>query len=221
METKVYNMKGEVVGDIQLSDAVFGLPWNAALVQQVVEAERENARSNTAHTKDRSEVSGGGRKPWRQKGTGRARHGSIRSPLWVGGGVTHGPRASRVYNKKINTQARRKALLVSLSEKARDGEVVVLEDISFPEPKTRHAATMFQALMGGGVSGIGKKGGSTLLALPSGGRDSVRAFRNLPYVRSSEARNLNVSQVLGMKYIVFPKASLSALDVFTKKHDRK
>jgi large subunit ribosomal protein L4 len=211
MKINIYNTKGEQVGTTELPEAVFGLPWNAALVHQVVAAERVNSRSNNAHTKDRSEVSGGGKKPWRQKGTGRARHGSIRSPIWIGGGVTHGPRVDRIYEQKINKRMRRKALLVSLSGKARDGEVVVLEDFAFPEARTRQAAAVFQALAKKGVDRIGQKGGTTLVALTSTDTHAVRATQNLSHVCSYEARNLTTQQVLGAKYIVFPKASLSVL----------
>src|SRR3989338_4765075 len=158
METPLYNMAGEKMGMVNLPDAVFSLPWNAALVKQVVEASRTNKRANTAHTKDRGEVSGGGKKPWKQKGTGRARHGSIRSPLWVGGGVTHGPRTERVYDQKINKRMRRKALLVSLSGKAKSGEIVVMEDVSFPEGRTRQAYALFRALATKG--GIGDMDGT-------------------------------------------------------------
>ncbi|MEK7173963.1 MAG: 50S ribosomal protein L4, partial [Patescibacteria group bacterium] len=156
MQTPVYNMEGKQAGTVDLPDSIFGLPWNGALVKQVVEAEAANLRSGTAHTKDRSEVAGGGKKPWRQKGTGRARHGSIRSPLWVGGGVTHGPRNSRRYDEKVNVRARRKALLVSLSGKARDGEIIVFDEIAFPEAKTRHAAQMFRSLAAAGVRNAGE-----------------------------------------------------------------
>ena len=108
METNVYNQKGEKVSEIKLSDTVFGLPWNSDLVHQVVVAMTANIRSPWAHTKTRGEVSGGGRKPWRQKGLGKARHGSIRSPIWVGGGVAHGPRKDKDYSVKINIKAKKK-----------------------------------------------------------------------------------------------------------------
>ena len=108
METNVYNQKGEKVSEIKLSDTVFGLPWNSDLVHQVVVAMTANIRSPWAHTKTRGEVSGGGWKPWRQKGLGKVRHGSIRSPIWVGGGVAHGPRKDKDYSVKINIKAKKK-----------------------------------------------------------------------------------------------------------------
>jgi large subunit ribosomal protein L4 len=216
MEILLYNKDGRKAGAIQAPERVFGLPWNAALVQQVVTAERANARTGIAHAKDRSEVSGGGKKPWRQKGTGRARHGSTRSPIWVGGGVTHGPRSERTYAQKINKRMRSKALFVSLSEKARDGEIIMIEDMQFPEARTRHAARLFRALSAEGVERIADKGGSTLVATGPTNAETVRALRNIPYVKFCEARNLTTAQVLAVKYIVFPKTALPALETRAK-----
>jgi large subunit ribosomal protein L4 len=127
MEAKIYNIQGKEAGNITLPENIFGLPWNADLVHQVVTAMQANARGPVAHTKDRGEVRGGGRKPWQQKGTGRARHGSIRSPIWKGGGITHGPRNDKIYAQKVNRQARQKALLVALSRKYKDGEIVFVD----------------------------------------------------------------------------------------------
>lgn len=216
METAVYNMQGEKVGTIELSDTVFGLVWNAALVKQVVEAEEANNRANTAHTKDRGEVAGGGKKPWRQKGTGRARHGSIRSPLWVGGGVTHGPRTERVYDQKVNKHMRRKALLVSLSGKAQSGEIVIMEDLMFPEARTRQAVSLFRGLAANGFPHIGGKKGTALVALPTYDQSAIRAIRNLSHVQSCETRNISAHRVLEAKYIVMPKSSLPVFDALLK-----
>ena len=124
METKIYNQKGKEAGKITLPEEVFGLPWNADLVHQVVTSMLGNARTPVAHTKIRGEVRGGGKKPWKQKGTGRARHGSTRSPIWVGGGVTHGPRNDKIYARKINRKMKAKALYTILSKKAKDGEIL-------------------------------------------------------------------------------------------------
>ncbi|OHA54733.1 MAG: 50S ribosomal protein L4, partial [Candidatus Terrybacteria bacterium RIFCSPLOWO2_02_42_20] len=109
MESKLYNQKAEEAGKIDLPETVFNLPWNSDLVHQVVTAMQANLRSPWAHTKTRGEVSGGGKKPWRQKGLGKARHGSIRSPIWVGGGIAHGPRKDKDYSVKINAKAKKKA----------------------------------------------------------------------------------------------------------------
>ena len=217
METNLYNMEGEKTGTVELPESVFGLRWIAALVKQVVEAGRANRRANTAHTKDRGEVSGGGKKPWKEKGTGRARHGSIRSPLWIGGGVTHGPRAERTYDQKINKRMRRKALLISLSGKAKEGEIVVMEDLSFPEGRTRQAHALFRALVTkGGIANIGGIKGTALVTLSTHDVFTVRALRNLPRVQSCEVRNVNVEDVLGAKYVIVPKSSLSVLESLAK-----
>ena len=117
MKVKVYNQDGKPEGTIDLSESIFNRPWNADLVHQVVTGMQANARSGRAHTKDRGEVRGGGKKPWRQKGTGRARHGSIRSPLWRGGGVTFGPTQDQNFSLKINKKAKRKSILMGLSDK--------------------------------------------------------------------------------------------------------
>ncbi len=143
MYVKLYNQSAEEIGTTELPDAVFGLKWNPDLVHQVVTSYAANRRAGTAHAKTRGEVRGGGKKPWRQKGTGRARHGSIRSPIWKGGGVTHGPRKEKDYSKKINKKMARKALLTVFSAKARDGEIAVMDTMAFPEGKTKHAAAVF------------------------------------------------------------------------------
>src|SRR3990167_3847268 len=143
MKTDLYNQSGDVIGDVNLPDAIFGLKPKINLIHQAVVAQTANGRKVLAHTKDRSEVRGGGKKPWRQKGLGRARHGSIRSPIWSGGGVTHGPRKEKNYAKKINKKMAKKAFYTVLSAKARDNEIIVLDDLKFAEPKTKLAAEMF------------------------------------------------------------------------------
>src|SRR3989338_3994717 len=143
MKVKIYNQSAKETGTVELPDSVFGLKWNADLVHQVVTSQAANLRRGTAHAKDRAQVRGGGRKPWRQKGTGRARHGSIRSPIWRGGGVTHGPLKEKNYAKKINKKMAKKAFYTVLSAKARDNEIIVLDDLKFAEPKTKLAAEMF------------------------------------------------------------------------------
>ncbi len=133
MEAKVYSQIGKEVSSVKLPENVFGLPWNAraeSLVHQVAVSMMANKRTPIAHTKTRGEVAGTGKKPWRQKGTGRARHGSRRSPIWVGGGVAHGPRNDKDYSKKINKKMKAKALFTILSRKFKDGEVVFLDNIS-------------------------------------------------------------------------------------------
>src|SRR5579872_7365345 len=132
LSATVYDQKGKESGTVTLPDAVFGLKWNADLAHQVATSMESSARTNVAHTKNRGDVRGGGKKPWQQKGTGRARHGSTRSPLWVGGGVAHGPRNDKNYNRKINRKMKSAALAAVLSAKAKANEIILVEDFALP-----------------------------------------------------------------------------------------
>lgn len=196
---------------MELPDNIFGLKWNPDLVHQVVTSYAANRRAGTAHTKFRGEVSGGGRKPWRQKGTGRARHGSIRSPIWKGGGVTHGPRTEKDYSKKINKKMATKALYTVLSAKARDGEILVLDEVRFPEAKTKAASAMFRRFSAKDEFTRIGKGKGVLVALAGKDPTARRAIRNLPYAGVDEARNLNACEALRYRYIMFPKQAIAAL----------
>ena len=211
MKVKIYNQEGEETGMIDLPDRVFGLKWNADLVHQVITSLQANRRRGTAHAKDRGEVRGGGKKPWRQKGTGRARHGSIRSPIWVGGGVAHCPTKENDFHKKIPKKMAKKALHVALSAKAREGEVIVMDDVSLPEGKTKHAASLFQKLAQ--HEGLRRltKGNGVLVATDKKEVQTRRAIRNLPYVGMDEARNLNAYEAMKYKYILFSKSALEIL----------
>ena len=137
IKIKIYNQKAEAVGEMQLSSKVFGVPVNEALVHQAVVTQMANERQVIAHTKDRSEVRGGGRKPWKQKGTGRARHGSSRSPIWIGGGVTFGPRNERNFKMRLNKKMKQNALLMALSDKAATGNLLALDKLEMAEFKTK------------------------------------------------------------------------------------
>jgi len=207
MEAKVYNQKGEEAGTIKLPIKIFGLPWNADLVHQVITSLRSDARRNTAQVKDRSEVRGGGRKPWRQKGTGRARHGSIRSPLWRGGGVTHGPTTKRNYVKKINKKMKSRALCTVLSQKLRDQEVVFVEDLVFAQPKTKEAQVVLNQLARlPALTKLNyKKGKRALIAAPKLDGAMVKSFRNIPSAQVGEVRNLNPLTVLQYKYLILSR----------------
>ena len=136
MKTDLYNQAGEIINQVELPDQVFGLKINSDLLYQAVMAQLGNSRQVLAHTKGRSEVRGGGKKPWRQKGTGRARHGSIRSPIWKGGGVTFGPTKERNFSKTINKKMKRKALFMALSSKVTDQQLMVFDHLSIEKPKT-------------------------------------------------------------------------------------
>lgn len=216
MEAKVYNKTGNEAGSITLPQRVFGVPLRLNLVHHVVVSMQANARSPVAHTKDRSEVSGGGRKPWRQKGTGRARHGSRRSPLWVGGGVTFGPRNERNYAKKINKKVKTKALASVLSEKLSNGKILFVENIALSDGKTKEAVEVFQGLSSiPGVSEIAsRKRNNVLFAMASVDEYTKRGFRNFSNSAIKDIRSMNLLDVLKYKYLVIvdPKEAVKILE---------
>lgn len=216
MESKVYNQHGKESGTINLPENVFGLPWNADLVHQVAVSMQANLRMPVAHVKDRGAVRGGGKKPWRQKGTGRARHGSIRSPLWVGGGVTHGPTNEKVFARKINKAMKVKALSVLLSKKLKDKEVLFVDGITLPVAKTKEAKVVLEALCGiKGFEYLNKKKTNALyLTLPKKDVAIERSFANFRALSIGELRNLNVLDILNAKYLVVvsPEESLKILE---------
>ena len=213
MESKLYNQKAEEAGKIDLPETVFNLPWNSDLVHQVVTAMRANLRSPWAHTKTRGEVSGGGKKPWRQKGLGKARHGSIRSPIWVGGGIAHGPRKDKDYSVKINAKAKKKAFYTVLSQKLRDNEILFLDKMDFSQPKTKEAVEVVNSLskIGGFEKMKNKKKNKAILALDKKEPNVSKSFRNIPGMEIYQARNLNILDILNFKYLVIanPKEALS------------
>lgn len=209
MEYKLYNQKAENIGKVDLPDDVFALSANRDLLHQVVTSQMSNKRQNIAHTKDRGEVKGGGKKPWRQKGTGRARHGSIRSPIWKGGGVTFGPRKERNFERKINKKMARKALFVALSLKAKDKEIVVLDNLNFDNWKTKEMAGVMKRIS----ELFPVKHGSVLVITPGNMAETVqRVAKNLPKVDVMEAKNLNALNVLARKNLLVFKDSIDVLN---------
>ncbi|MEA1929815.1 MAG: 50S ribosomal protein L4 [Patescibacteria group bacterium] len=216
METTVYNQEGKETGKVTLPEQLFGLPWNSDLVHQVVVGMQANLRTNTAVAKGRGVVRGGGRKPWRQKGTGRARHGSIRSPLWRGGGVTHGPTAERDYHQKINHKMRNKALLTVLSQKQRDGELVFVDRLEITAPKTGMAQQAVNKLgrATGHKSLTYRNGKRVLFLVPQSGEALTKSFHNLPGAAIEEVRNLNPLNALTYQYLIFadPESGLPVLE---------
>ena len=219
MEAKIYNIQGNEAGSITLPEGIFGLPWNADLVHQVVTSMRSNARGRIAHTKDRGEVRGGGRKPWQQKGTGRARHGSSRSPIWKGGGVTHGPRKDKIYTKTISQQMRQKALLVALSRKWKDGEVIFVDSIVTETPKTKTAKAMLAGFSKIGID-MNKEKNVALIALPVAHAPTQKSFNNFGNVEMTEVRNLNPVSVLSSKYLIIADPN-AAIETLSKKRVAK
>jgi large subunit ribosomal protein L4 len=203
MKTTVYNTKGKETGSVELPEAIFGTAWNADLVHQVVTAMMSNARDPIAHTKTRGEVRGGGKKPWQQKGLGRARHGSIRSPIWVGGGVAHGPRNDKNFARKINKKMKTKALHAILSKKLKDNEIIFVDTLSFAEPKAKDARTILTSLAGiKGFEKLNKRRNAAFVALPGKDRMIEKSFNNFGNIEVGEVRNLNPLHVLNYKYLV-------------------
>ena len=217
MKADIYNKKGEISKSIDLPEDIFGLSWNADLVHQVFESMRSNARANTAHTKDRSEVRGGGKKPWRQKGTGRARHGSRRSPIWAGGGITFGPRTERNYSKKINQKMKTKALFTVLSKKLNDGQILFIEDMnsSFSTGKTKDFIDILQVLEKiDGFETINTKKHNNIFMTVFEPNDVVkRGAKNIAHLTLRDIKNLNVVDLLNYRYIVIsnPEESITFL----------
>jgi len=204
MEAKIYNQKGAVAGEISLPAKVFGAKWRSDLVHQVVQSMRSNKRAGTADTKDRGEVRGGGKKPWKQKGTGQARHGSSRSPIWVGGGVTHGPLAEKNYKRKISKKMRAQALFSVLSKKLKDGEIIFVETLALPSIKTKDAVKVVQNLskISGWKTVDASKKPRVLTALFERSDKTEKSFRNIPALEIAFMKNLNPFDVLNYKYLL-------------------
>lgn len=214
MNAKVYNQNGKESGEIKLPEAVFGAPWKEALVHQVAVSMMGNERNPIAHTKSRGEVSGTGKKPWRQKGTGRARHGSRRSPIWVGGGIAHGPRNERDYSRKINKKMKVQALFSLLSRKLKDGEVVFLDDLSFKAPKAKDAKGVISALSKvNDMAGLARKNNAAFIALQGKDENVIKSFGNFGNLELGLLKDLNVLDLLQYRYLVItkPDESLKAL----------
>lgn len=201
MKTAVYSAKGQKISDIELKPEVFGQKVNEGLIYQVVRAEMANTRLGAAKTKTRAEVSGGGAKPWRQKGTGRARAGSIRSPLFVGGGTVFGPRP-RNYELKVPRKMRKAALKSALSAKAKDKEIIVVDKLAFKEPKTKEAQEVITKLK------VDKK--STIL-VEKADENVTKSFRNLPNTKVISLDQLSSYAVLDNKVLIITKDALSKL----------
>ena len=199
----VYNLKGEKIKDIELSDSVFGLPANDALLHQVYVSQYANRRQVVAHTKDRAERAGSGRKPWRQKGTGRARVGSVRSPIWRKGGVIFGPTKDRNFKKNIPKKMNRKALAVAFSRKLADKEIVVIDNLKLKEVKTKIMSKALESL---------KLKGSILVGFCKDEKKSKKASRNIPKVENIDVENLNVFDILNHKYLVISEEGIKFLE---------
>lgn len=211
MQFPLYNQNAEEIGKINLPDSVFGLKINTDLLHQVVMSLISNQRQVLAHAKGRSEVRGGGKKPWRQKGTGRARHGSIRSPIWKGGGATFGPSKERNFKKKINKKMLRKALLMAISSKAQNRQLLIVDDIKLNQAKTKEMALILKNISK--LFETNKNQPSVLMVMPSADNDVKRAAQNLPTLNTVEVRNINPLLILSSKYLLLIK---NAADILKK-----
>lgn len=198
----VYNMQGSQVGEIELNDAVFGVPFNEAAVHNAVVMLLANRRAGTHSTKTRAEVSGGGRKPWRQKGTGRARAGSIRSPLWRKGGIVFGPKP-RSYRYSLPKKARRLALKSVLSAKVAEGNIIVLDSLHFDQPKTKSMVNVLKAL------NVDNK---ALVVTAGKDENVIKSSRNIPGISPVEAARVNVYNVLNHEKMVITKDAVAKVE---------
>ena len=208
IKADLHNIKGEKEKEINLPESVFGVKINSDLIYQVVRMQMLLRRQNTAHTKDRSEKRGGGRKPWRQKGTGRARHGSRRSPLWRGGGVTFGPRNERNYKKKINKKVKRKAVFMVLSAKKEKEMIFFVSSLDVKEPKTKEVKNFLKNTF------CDK---STLIVLPEVDKNVILATRNIENVDTIQAKDLNALDLLSYKHLVVPEKAVDVIEKNFKK----
>lgn len=199
----IYNQEGKVVGDLSLNDKIFAVKPNAGLVHEAVTAQRANARRSISNTKNRGEVRGGGKKPWKQKGTGRARQGSIRSPQWVGGGIVFGPRAERNFELKINRKAKQKALFMALSDKLINKQLLVIDTVNTESAKTKVVAEMIKKL---------PVGRTILLVSPKADATLMRMVRNLPAVTLVSSNSVNLVDVLGHKSVAFLKDAVASFE---------
>jgi len=200
----VKNIAGKDVKEIELVDFVFNVPSNNTLLHQIYIAQTSNLRKPIAHTKDRSERSGSGIKPWRQKGTGRARAGSAQSPLWRKGGVTFGPTKDRNFSKDTNQKMRQKAVMIALSEKIRSGKMIVVDNFNYSEKKTKLFAETLKA--------FGVTNRSLVLSLTGDERALTVMSRNIPKVENTPTEMLNVMQLLDREYLIITEAGIKNLE---------
>ena len=203
MKTIVYNFEGKKVKDIELAEGVFNVPQNAELLHEVYVSMDSNQRVAIAHTKGRGEVAGSGRKPWKQKGTGRARVGSVRNPIWRGGGVVFGPTKDRNFKKKINKKANTKAILMALSEKFRSEKLIVVDKFEAENKKTKDVANGLAAL---------KIKGTILVNLSQAEKENYLYVRNLKNVKCIPVDNLNVLDLLNHKNLILSEESVKYLE---------
>ncbi len=210
MKVSVYNQKGDLTQEIELNDQIFGQKFNSQFIHQIYTKILSNRRQPIASTKDRSEVKGGGRKPWPQKGTGRARHSSIRSPLWKGGGITFGPRQKeRNFKKKINRKENKIALSQILSQKLKDKEIIIVENLEIEKTKTKEIYSLLNNLI---KKEKGKPFKKTILLIESKDKEIKRISRNIPSLKVMTVESIDLLDLLNCKYLILKKDILPLLE---------
>jgi large subunit ribosomal protein L4 len=205
MKVPLRDVTGRVIDETELQDDIFGIVPNEAVMHQALVRQLANARLATSRAKTRGEVRGGGRKPWRQKGTGRARQGSTRAPQWRGGGVVFGPRPDRNYRKAMTRKMRRLALRSALSVKVRDGRLILLDKLEMPVPKTKQMLSTLRGLMGDS---------SALILLPESDANVEKSVSNVPGAKTLRAQYLNLRDIFGHEYLVMPLAAVKVIEDF-------
>jgi large subunit ribosomal protein L4 len=214
LKIKIHNQAAEEVKDLSLSENIFAIPVKTELIHQAVVAQTNNSRQVLAHTKDRSEVSGGGKKPWKQKGTGRARAGSSRSPIWIGGGVTFGPRKDRNFKQKINQKMKQKAIFMALSDRLANNALVILDSLALEEYKTKKVNEIFSAL----EKKVFNTERRSLLVISDGKDEKLKySARNLENIKVINLENINLVDILNHRYLVMTE---KAVETFTKRYNK-
>jgi len=215
LKIKVYNQSAEAVSDLSLSDKIFAVEASEDLLHQAIVAQSANERQVLAHTKDRSEVRGGGKKPWKQKGTGRARAGSSRSPIWIGGGVTFGPTKDRNFKKKINKKMKQKAMFMALSDKVSNNTFVVVDKLELKEYKTKQVDKVLSAV----EKKVLKNERRSILVINDAKDDKLKySGRNLEGAKVINLDNINIIDLLGHKNVLISEKAVKSLE---EKYNKK
>jgi large subunit ribosomal protein L4 len=214
LKIKVYNQSVEAIKDLELADKIFGVKANNELLHQAVIAQMANARQVLAHTKDRSEVRGGGKKPWKQKGTGRARSGSSRSPIWIGGGVTFGPTKDRNFKKKINQKMKQKALFMAFSDKLATNSLVIVDNLEFGEYKTKKFNEMLTSFE---KNVLNNERRNILIVNEAKEEKAKYSSRNLQGVKILNLENINLVDLLNYKNLLLTE---SVVNILTDRYNK-
>lgn len=203
-KVKVYNIKGEMVSEKELNPKIFDIEIKPEVLHRIVEVQLANQRQSWASTKERSDVRGGGKKPWKQKGTGRARAGSIRSPLWRGGGITFGPQPERNYKKKINKKEKRKALFMSLTSKVKDNHLVLVDELKIGKIKTKDFVKV--------LNNLPCKEEKTLVLYDKSDEKLIKSARNLENMKTLSVNSMNIFDVLKYDWVLMPVKALEVIE---------